>query len=353
MKILIVDELFYPLGGVQVRFKDLAEEWVNLGHSVTMTAIDHLGTLAHEEVINGVVYNRILKDTAYYKFGRFGRKLSTILKYSLTLDRYFKQEWDLIIFGQFPMMPQIFYKLFYKKCAVTALDFVEYRDSVLWRIINRVIINSVDKIICISNHIQEKASLYRHDNLYVIPSFVDVNKSVSKSKTNYIFLGRMEQHKHPESAVEAVIEYNKVYKKNVNLNLVGGGNMLEGLKNKYGNIPYIRFLGAVDEIEKREVLEDGRMLIFPSEREGLPIVVIEAMSYGIPTVTTEYPGNGAQYFVKQEEIGKVALPNISSIADKINEIEENYAYFTNKCDEVKGNYDTKILSKKYLDIFNK
>jgi len=351
MKILIVDELFYPLGGIQVRFKDLAEQWVKSGHSVTMTAIDHLGTSAEHEIINGVSYNRLMKDTGYYKSGHFGRGISAIIKYSVKLHPYFKQDWDLIIFGQFPMVPQVFYKLFYKKRAQTALDLVEYRDSKLWRLINRVIINTVDKVICISEHVKERANNYRSNNLYIIPSFVDTKQAMPESKTNYIFLGRMEEHKHPEVAVEAVLEYNKVYNKNMQLKLVGSGNMLDTLVSKYGDNPNITFLGGVSEQVKRDVLANGRMLIFPSEREGLPIVVIEAMSYGIPTITTDYPGNGTQFFVKQEGIGKVAQPSLADIVSAINEVEINYSHFTDRCNLVKENYDTEILADRYVELF--
>lgn len=351
MKILIIDELFYPVGGIQVRFKDLAEQWVGFGHSVTMTAIDHKGNLPEREVINGVIYNRLLKDSNYYKTGKFGRKLSTIVKYSLKLRPYFKEEWDLIIFGQFPVLPQLFYKFFYRKRAKTALDFVEYRDSKLWRVINNIVLNSVDKVVCISEHVKACSLAFRKDNLYVIPSFVDVGKSISKSKTNYIFLGRMEEHKHPEAAVDAVILYNEKYSKAMNLILVGSGNMLEDLKAKYKDISFIKFLGGVDEETKADVLANGRILIFPSEREGLPIVVIEAMSYGIPTITTDYVGNGTQYFVKQENIGLIASPANDAIVDKIAELESNYSFFEERCNQVKQRYDIELLSQKYLTFF--
>jgi glycosyltransferase involved in cell wall biosynthesis len=350
MKILIVDELVYPLGGVQERVKALAEQWFNLGHNVTVATIDQTGKLSDKETINGVFYDRLIHDADYYKSGSFGRKISTIIKFSFKLKFYFKQEWDLIIFCQFPLLPQIFYKLFYKKRSKTVLDFVEYRDSKLWKILNRIIINGVDHVICISEHVKTCVLLYRKDNIDVIPSFVDTTSSISKSQKNYIFLGRMVEHKHPEHAIEAVIKYNTSYNKDMQLILVGGGGMLESLKNKYKDIKYIKLLGHVDTETKKEVLSNGRMLILPSEREGLPMSVIEAMSYGIPTVTTNYPGNGTQFFVNQENIGKIALGNADDIAKKINELEENYDYFNKRCEEIKCNYDLTLLSKKYLEI---
>lgn len=352
MRILVVDELCYPqVGGIQVRFKALAERWVTLGNTVYVTAIDHIGDQPTTETINGVVYNRVIQDSNYYKNGPFGRKISTIIKYSFKLAPYLRQDWDLIVFCQFPMLPEVFYKYFFKKRAKTVLDFVEYRDSKLWKIINKIILNSADKVVCISEHVKNCATIYRKEDLHVVPSFFDTSVAVSKSKSNYIFLGRMVEHKHPEHAIEAVIEYNKSYNKSIQLSVVGGGSMLTDLKKKYDKYPAITFFGSVSDDEKRCVLENGRVLILPSEREGLPIVVIESMAYGIPTITTNYSGNGAKYFVEEEEIGLVSVPEIKSLAAKIAEMEENYDSFVSKCEQIKPNYDSVFVSKNYLELF--
>ena len=350
MRILIVDELCPPqLGGIQVRFKGLAQQWAAWGHDVHITAIDHLGTSQTEEVIDGIKYHRILQDKGYYKGGAFGRKISTIFKYTFKLRPYLVQEWDVIIFCQFPILPQVFYKLFYKKRAKTALDFVEYRASTMWQVINRIMLNAADNVICISTHVKECVYNFRTTDLFIIPSFVDTSNAVSTSNTNYIFLGRMEPHKHPEHAIESVIAYNKKYDKNVALQMVGGGAMLQDLKQKYAGYNFVYFLGSVDEETKRVALANGRILILPSEREGLPIVVIEAMSFGVPTITTNYPGNGTQFFVKEERIGLVAEPDVDSLADKINALEEEYAVFKNRCNEIKNDYDIKVIAQRYLD----
>lgn len=351
MKILIVDELCYPqLGGQQVRFKELAEEWVKLGNEVQIVAIDHIGNLPLHEDINGVTYNRIVSNPDYYKSGRFGRDVRSIIKFSFKLHPYFKGNWDAIIFNQFPMLPSLFYKWLYKKRSRTVVDFVEHRNSKLWRFINSQILNATDDVVCISNHVKSCVNQYRKDHLHVIPSLVDTTAAQSLKKEYYIFLGRLEEHKHPEHAIEAVLHYNRLHNTIRVLHVMGAGSLYSHLAQKYESNEYIVFHGLVNDEEKNKVFRGARLLILPSEREGLPKVVIEAMAYGIPTLTTNYTGNGTQYFVKEEGIGEVAEPHIDALAEKIHQIETDYENYSDQCMQIKSEYDLHLNSIKYLNI---
>lgn len=351
MKILIVDELCYPqLGGQQVRFKELAEEWVKAGYTVEIVAIDHIGNLPVSEYINGVKYSRIISNANYYKKGRFGRDVNTIIRFTFKLHRYFKYNWDAIIFNQFPMLPSLFYKWFYKKRSKTIVDFVEHRNSALWRFINKQILNATDSVVCISNHVKSCVEQYRKTNLYVVPSLVDTRLAQSLKKEYYIFLGRLEEHKHPEHAIEAVLTYNTLYHTNKVLHIMGSGNLYNDLHQKYGLNGHVVFHGRVNDEEKDKVFQQARLLLLPSEREGLPKVVIEAMAYGIPTLTTNYTGNGTQYFVKDEKIGEVAEPNVEDLANKIHCIETNYTTYSDKCMQIKPGFDLHLNSIKYINI---
>jgi glycosyltransferase involved in cell wall biosynthesis len=351
MRILIVDELCYPqLGGQQVRFKELAEEWVKLNNEVEIVAIDHIGNLPVQEYINGVKYSRIINCPNYYKHGRFGRDIISIVTFSFKLHDYFKGDWDAIIFNQFPMLPSLFYKWFYKKRSKTIVDFVEHRDSRLWRFINSQILNATDAVVCISNHVKSCVGGYRKNDLYVIPSLVNTEMAKSLKKEYYVFLGRLEEHKHPEHAIEAVLNYNVQFNKKKILHIMGSGNLYDYLIKKYGSSESVVFYGRVNDEEKDKVFQEARLLLLPSEREGLPKVVIEAMAYGIPTLTTNYIGNGTQYFVNEEGIGEVAEPNIDALAKKINQIESDYNTYSDKCMQIKNEFDLHLNSIKYLDI---
>jgi glycosyltransferase involved in cell wall biosynthesis len=48
----------------------------------------------------------------------------------------------------------------------------------------------------------------------------------------------------------------------------------------------VRLTGWIDEAEAKRRLASADLLVLPSRNEGLPIAILEAMSYGIPVITT-------------------------------------------------------------------
>ena len=54
--------------------------------------------------------------------------------------------------------------------------------------------------------------------------------------------------------------------------------------------PYVEFLGWVGNTEKNQLLRDADIFILPSYNEGLPVSIIEAMSWGIPVISTKVGG---------------------------------------------------------------
>lgn len=346
--ILIIDELAYPaLGGQQVRFKELAETWVNSNYSVTIYSIDHLGNLPSNEVINGVKYVRPIANSNYYKNGKFGRDIKTIFKFTFELRKVKWSNYDYVIFNQFPILPAIIFGNL--SSSNTILDFVEHRSGFYWSIIQYFLINSTKSVNIISNTVLGKVLNYRKKNLEVIPSLVkNCYPLIPESKEYFIFFGRQETHKHPDHAIEAIINYNQRYSANETLIMMGDGAMHENMKKKYSTYKNIQFTGRVTDEEKEHYLSHAKALILPSEREGLPKVVIEAMAYGVPTITTRYKDNGTCGYIEEFQVGLVANPTIQDIADKINQMNMDLKTYYNRCIEVVKNHDLNLNSKKYL-----
>jgi glycosyltransferase involved in cell wall biosynthesis len=73
--------------------------------------------------------------------------------------------------------------------------------------------------------------------------------------------------------------------------LVGDGEeraALEALAQELSLGPALRFLGSRDDVP--ELLSLGRAFVLPSEWEGLPVALLEAMAAGLPCVATRVAG---------------------------------------------------------------
>jgi glycosyltransferase involved in cell wall biosynthesis len=75
--------------------------------------------------------------------------------------------------------------------------------------------------------------------------------------------------------------------------LIGGDGELERAKamaQELGIAPSVQFLGWVRGQQKSDLLASTDIYILPSHNEGLPVSILEAMSYGIPVISTRVGG---------------------------------------------------------------
>lgn len=85
----------------------------------------------------------------------------------------------------------------------------------------------------------------------------------------------------------------------IQLDLVGDGVLrdeLHGMASDLGIADRVRFLGSRDEVYVREALAEADLFVLPSviatdgQMEGLPVVLMEALACGVPTVSTALSG---------------------------------------------------------------
>lgn len=138
------------------------------------------------------------------------------------------------------------------------------------------------------------------DTIY-IPNGVDIPKKRSPKlikkmfglkKDEYIlFLSRLIPHKGTQYLIDA---YNKINPKQ-KLVIAGGGSFTDDyvkfLQKKAAGNPNIIFTGQLQGGSElwSELYSNACLFVHPSEREGLPIVVLEAMSFGLGVLTSDIP----------------------------------------------------------------
>jgi glycosyltransferase involved in cell wall biosynthesis len=104
-----------------------------------------------------------------------------------------------------------------------------------------------------------------------------------------VVVGSLDSRKDPLTPTRAAINL-RVEGVDVAVLLVGDGPLraeLEALERQAPEV--VRVLGFRDDVPR--ILRAGDVYVLSSEREGLSFALLEAMSYGLPAVVSDTPGN--------------------------------------------------------------
>ncbi len=122
----------------------------------------------------------------------------------------------------------------------------------------------------------------------VIPNVLYNLPSVSRSREKYILaVGRLHSQKRFDVLIEAFARLSKKYP-DWNLRIAGEGGLeaeLRDLSAKLGIESRVEFLGFVGELS--ELYAQSGIFVLTSDYEGFPNVLLEAMSHGLPCISSD------------------------------------------------------------------
>ena len=109
--------------------------------------------------------------------------------------------------------------------------------------------------------------------------------------------------------------------------LVGTGPDLDRVKQAISALnlqTHITLTGALNQEGVREQFSNADIFVLPSLAEGIPVVLMEAMSSGVPCVTT--PVNGIPELIQHEKTGLLAMPgDVDSVAEQLQRLSADPA----------------------------
>jgi glycosyltransferase involved in cell wall biosynthesis len=146
------------------------------------------------------------------------------------------------------------------------------------------------------------ASIYEAmpEKFHELPFKVDSDyfSPIEKTDTNalnILFVGGMDKA-HYFKGVEILIDaYAKMATPNISLSLFGDGDLLPVYKErcqKHGIAERVHFLGSLDDEGLRQAYREADIFVLPSinRHEAFGIVLLEAMSSGVPVLASRLPG---------------------------------------------------------------
>jgi glycosyltransferase involved in cell wall biosynthesis len=116
-------------------------------------------------------------------------------------------------------------------------------------------------------------------------------KSLGLKQGRYlIFLGRLVPEKRPDLLVEA---FSKLKPEGWKLVLAGGvsdtKSFTSELLEKVANNPNVIFAGELRGARLWEIVRGAGLFVLPSDLEGLPLAMLEAMQEGVPVLASDIP----------------------------------------------------------------
>jgi len=119
-------------------------------------------------------------------------------------------------------------------------------------------------------------------------TFLYSGRRLVGAKPRLLFVGRLSPQKNLPLLLHALAGVSEHFE----TTLVGDGELEGKLRNVAASLGLqnIRFHGRADGDELRDLYRSADVFVLPSEREGMPLVLLEAMAMGLPVVATDIPG---------------------------------------------------------------
>lgn len=163
------------------------------------------------------------------------------------------------------------------------------------------------------------------------------NTFFNKNEICVAFIGRHEKSKG-FYLYEQIAEKNK----NSRIKFISIGGRVSGASSK------ILQYGPLKRNELFNQLKKVDILIFPSISEGLGMVMVECCIAGIPTIASET--DGSLQFLNNNNIGMIVKKRSYSVfIEKLDQMIENYEYFSNNCINF-SNTNNNFIAQPFIEI---
>ncbi|MFH1849751.1 MAG: glycosyltransferase family 4 protein [archaeon] len=199
--------------------------------------------------------------------------------------------------------------------------------SILYHLFNKYAYKKSRRLIVQSEAIKDKLS-QRYPSIArkisIIPNGIEPN-GMRASGSETIYVGRLVRGKGIEHLIKATGDKRKLI-------IIGDGPHRRKLEEVSGG--NVTFTGNVHPSKIKSLLKRGRIFVLPSTSgEGLPNVILEAMSVGLPVIATKV--GGVSDVVKHGKTGFVIKPgDTGALADYIDRLYNDsylWKYMSDNC----------------------
>ncbi len=314
MNILIISHEYPPIGGGGANAcMHLANEYSKMGHKVTILTVWYKG-LRNIELDDNICIYRLHSRRKRVEHCTFIEMADFIFKALPVANKLVIENcFDIcqVFFGIPSGIVGYYLRKRHKLPYIIRFgggDIPGFQDrfTVVYRIIApciRIIWRNAEVLVANSKGLKQMANaFYSKKEIYVIPNGADIpsanNNEIERDGSfKILFVSRLIERKGVQDFLPQLRQLSnrcaKIGKKVV-FTIVGDGpyrNKLERIVTEESITDLVEFCGQKSKQELPQYYLNADIFVFPSKREGMPNVVLEAMSYGLPVIMTHCEGS--------------------------------------------------------------
>lgn len=237
-----------------------------------------------------------------------------------------------------------------------------YNSSPLKSILIKPILISADQLICLSDvwhsYFSNELKL-RNTVVLANPIALPIlqNKSIASNRVELIFFGAVVANKGIFDLVTYLISNQHFIEGKILLHICGDGELekIKSIVNSHQLQKKILIHGWVSGLRKIDLFKQADIYILPSFAEGLPMSILEAMSFGKAIIATNV--GGVPSLVQPSYNGWLYAPNnIQDLTQIFDDIFSNLGQlkvFGQHSRQMSLAYDIQTVSKKLQMIYAK
>ena len=185
---------------------------------------------------------------------------------------------------------------------------------------------------------------------------IGVSRGPGKAKSTevmkFVNVARFAPFKNQMAVVTAVAQLTKAERARVKVVFVGEGETLPSVKARVEGLSLgscFEFRGFVSHAEVPKVLGESDAMIFPSQNEGSPIAIAEALASGLPVL-------GLKRCIPVVEVAAEAgvFVEESGLADGMRQfLQSDLDALSKRAIERAQEFDPVVIKQRYLDIYQR
>lgn len=166
---------------------------------------------------------------------------------------------------------------------------------------------------------------YKENKMMYIYNGIDNSKIIENSKlkesvSNINYIGRFTNQKGIKYLMEAIKRMSK--DNSIKFNIYGKGELEDFIKSEINtnNLTNVNLKGYIDSKDVKSVLDETDVLLLPSIDEGLPYILVEAISSGVPCIASDV-GGVSEVIINEKNGLLIEKKNVDSICSAIEKIK--------------------------------